>query len=192
MKKRISVVVLAVVGVLALILGTTAALANGPTAPSNNPWPQEDYCPGPHEEMAGWGMHGFHMMGLTDPVTLERVAGTVGLTYDQLVARLEQGETLAQIAQARGVISSTVVEAILASQVEVLSVLVKYGYLSDTEADSILEQARLRVEQAITVAYGFHGPYSPATGPEESCGPGYAPDYENSPMMGNGHMGMRR
>ncbi|MCK5576955.1 MAG: hypothetical protein KAI14_01435, partial [Dehalococcoidales bacterium] len=111
MKKRISVVVLAVVGVLALILGTTAAMAHDPEAPSNNPWPQEDYCPGNHEEIGNWGMHGYHMMGQADLVTLERVAGAIGLTYDELVARLEQGETLAQIAQARGATSSTVVEA---------------------------------------------------------------------------------
>jgi hypothetical protein len=136
--------------------------------------------------IGGWGMGSYHM-GLTHPVTLERVAGTLGLTYEELTARLAQGETIAQMAQTQGVNSSLVVTTILAPQSEVLHVRVKYGYLSETWAQAVLEQERLWIEQAITVpSYSSVGPsggvtsgYGPGDGPGAWVGPstGYSPDY---------------
>jgi hypothetical protein len=120
-------------------------------------------------------------MGLADPVTLERVAGTLGLTYEQLTDRLAQGETIAQVAQDQGVDSSLVIATILAPQSEILQVCVKYGYLSEAQAQSILEQARYWVEQAIVVPlYGFNS----STG----YTPGYAPDYGEGVWRGPGGM----
>lgn len=64
---------------------------------------------------------------MNDKVTLERVAGTLGLSYEQLTARLGKGDTLAQIAQAQGVETSLVVDIILAPQSGILQMRVKYG-----------------------------------------------------------------
>lgn len=150
--------VLALVAALAIIPWAISAFAHGPADTGNTSQSTEGYCAG-GEEMMGQhrGMGSFHM-GLANPVTLERVAGTLGLTYDELTARLAQGETIAEIAQAQGVDTALVVTAILAPHSEILQVRVNYGYLSAEEAQAILDQAQLRVEQGITVPH--YGPTS--------------------------------
>lgn len=182
MLKRTWLTVLVLVAVLALAFGVTSVFAHGATESNGDWWATESYCPG---MAGGWGTGGFHYIGLTDPVTLERVAGTLGLTYEQLTTRLTQGETIAQVAQAQGADSSLVVTTILAPQTEILQVRVKYGYLSQEQAQAILEQARLWVEQAI--ATPWYGYYAPSDGPTT----GYEPGAWGGPggMMGPGMMG---
>lgn len=146
-------------GVLtAIALGVVAfalpVLGQAPsTPPSQN---QALGCPGAGGiavgpgMMGGNGMMGGGYMGLDNPVTLKRVADTLGLTGDQLTARLQQSETIAQIAQAQNVSTDAVVAAILAPHSEMIQVGVKYGYLTQAQAQTVLDQARLRVEQSIT------------------------------------------
>jgi len=170
MRKRTWLVVLvSVVVVMTTILGAATAFAHGP-ATSDAGWRgMGGHCPGMAD---GWDMGSHHMgMGLANPVTLERVAGTLGLTYEELADRLAQGETIAQVAQDQGVDSSLVIATILAPQSEILQVRVKYGYLSEEQAQAILEQARYWVEQAIEVPHY-----------------GYAPDHEEGVWGGPGGM----
>ncbi len=152
MKRRNWVAALIVTGVLAVTLSAGAAFAHEETATNEGPWGTASYCPG-YEEMeeimSGWGTGGYHM-GLNDQVTLERVADALNLTYDELTARLDQGETIAQVAQTEGVDTSLVVNTVLAPHNEVLQIFVNYGYLYETQAQDILEQAKERVEEAIT------------------------------------------
>ena len=185
--------VLAVGGALVAIIGAASAFAHGPTdsqnPPSDGGWWQEmsQHCPGAGGMMAGWGME-VGEMGLGHPVTLGRVADTLGLTYEELTARLAQGETIAQVALAQGVAVGSVVTTITAPQSEVLQIRVKYGYLSETQAQAILEQERLWIEQTITVpSYGSVGPSGGAT---SGYGPadmdlvlGSAPILATAPIM---------
>ncbi|MFC1977581.1 hypothetical protein ACFLWS_04880, partial [Chloroflexota bacterium] len=149
MRKRTWIMALFLAGVLVVTLGATPIFAHGtPTQSDGGEWNTAGHCYG-SGEMMGDGMMGGYHMGLTDTVTLERVAGILGLTYEQLTTHLAQGETIAQIAQAQGVDSSLLITTILAPQSEILQVRVKYGYLNDAQAQAILEQARYWVEQTI-------------------------------------------
>lgn len=181
MKKWKWLTVPAALGVVGIVLWGTSVFAQGPQkspAPETSVQTDGDWgymgslCFGPSGMMSGTGMMGgFYMMGLADPVTLNRVADTLGLTSDQLTAQLTQGKTIAQVAQAQNVDTSKVVTTILAPESDILQVRVNYGYLSDTQAQSILDQAKLSVEQAITTP--FYGTRTLPSAPNSGYTPGY-------------------
>ena len=182
MRKRTWLVIILLTVVLAVTIGANTAFAQETqTPPNGGAWNTGGYCQG-----AGG------VVGLSDPVTLERVAGVLGLTSEQLTARLAQGETIAQVAQAQGVASSLVVTTILAPQSEMLQARVKYGYLTEAQVQAIQEQARLRIEQTITVPLNGSSATSPTGGYAQRCGPGYGGGAWGGPgggMMGGGRLG---
>lgn len=185
MKKRMWLVVLAVVVLAAGIGGTTVLAQDEPTVPPGNWWGAAPaHCWNVMNGGFDFGGRGYY--GIGDRVTLTRVAGVLGLTYDELNTRLAQGETIAQVAESKGVALSLVVDTIVAPQSETLQVRVKYGYLTNDQAQSILEQVRYRVEQAITLART--GASAPTTGPASGYNQPYAPRYGG--MMGGGRGGM--
>jgi len=65
-------------------------------------------------------------------------AGIVGLTEDTLWEKLEAGQSIAQIAQERGVDPQKVVDGIVAAEKEFVTGLVTTGELSQKEADEWL------------------------------------------------------
>ena len=87
---------------------------------------------------------------MNDQVTLTRVASVLGITYDQLVQRLQNGETIAQVAAVQKVDISKVVDTVVAAQTDIVNVLVKYGYLTQDQADTIIANLRTRVEAALS------------------------------------------
>jgi hypothetical protein len=134
----------------------------------------------------GVGAGGYGMMGggigLGNQVTLNRVAGVLGISADDLVAQLKDGKTLAQVAESKGVSLDTLVDTILAPEAEVLKVRVKYGYLTQEQADAILQTAGQRVEQMLSVVHPGFTDERPAT-PGQGFGRG------RGGMMGGGMMG---
>ncbi len=181
MRRRKWFLALAMAGVLLVALAAIPAFTFGPRAAGSDPADVESYCPG-HELM--WDYR-----GVGDAVTLGRVASVLGLTYDGLMARLNQGESVAQVAQAQNVPTSLVVETILAPQSEILGVYTKYGYLSQQQADAIREQARLQIEQSITVPWYNTSIGVPTATPDITYDQGYAPNYGGTPWIGGGRMG---
>jgi len=89
-------------------------------------------------------------LALGDTVTLQRVAATLGITYDQLVKELQNGETIADIATAQNVGLSKVVDTIVAAQTDMVNVLVKYGYVTQDQANTIIANLRTRVETSLS------------------------------------------
>ena len=83
-------------------------------------------------QQAGWQMHG----------QLDLAAETLGLTVDDLVAALRDGQTMAQVAEAQGVTLDTLVEALLAPRRATLAEKVAAGELTQTEADELLTRMR--------------------------------------------------
>ena len=166
MGKKVWLVALMLVGLLVVALGTTSVLAQGEqqTVPSGNSW-------------AGVPAHCSAMMnsGITDQVTLKRVAGILGLTYDELIARLNRGETIAQVAEAQKVALTLVVDAIVAPESEMIQVQVKYGYLTQAQAQSALEQIRYWAEQTVRASQSstYSQTTRPATGYNQPYGSGY-------------------
>ena len=184
MKRKNWMAALIVTGVLAVALSAGAAFAHEEAATSDGLWDMESYCPG-YEEMeeimSGWGTSSHHM-GLNDPVTLERVADTLNLTYDELTARLDQGETIAQVAQTEGIDTAQVVATVLAPRSDVLQVFADYGYLDKPQAQAILGQAKERVEEAITHPLTSFSADGHDTDHEWG-------DHDDHGMMGSGMMG---
>ena len=82
---------------------------------------------------------------MNDQVTLQRVATTLGITYDQLVQRLGNGETIAAIATAQKVDLSKVVDVVVAAQTDMVNLMVKYGYLTQDQANTIIADLKTRV-----------------------------------------------
>lgn len=184
MRRKNWVAALIVVGILAVALSAGAAFAHEGTTTSEDSWDVESYCPGyeeMEEMMSGRGTSGYHM-GLNDPVTLERVADVLNLTYDELTTRLDQGETIAQAAQTEGTDTAQVVATVLAPRSDVLQIFVSYGYLDETQAQAILEQAKERVEEAITHPLAHFSAGGHDTDHEWG-------DHDDHGMMGSGVMG---
>ncbi|MBU2609273.1 MAG: hypothetical protein KKF26_08150 [Chloroflexi bacterium] len=77
-----------------------------------------------------------------DGPTLVRVAEALGLTPEELNTDLQTGETLAEIARDQNVPEDTVIAAIIAPYAEQLKLQVRYGYLTQEQADALLETAR--------------------------------------------------
>jgi len=128
MLKKIAFVV-ALVAALAVIAlaGAGLAFAQGPTSPA----PGYGCC-------GGWGMRGgwggWHGMGLIDAL-----AELSGLEPTELYAEMQEGKTLLEVAQAHGISAEGLVEAALASRAEVLQQRIEAGYLTQEQADWMLE-----------------------------------------------------
>ena len=89
-------------------------------------------------------------LALNNETTLQRVAPVLGITYDQLVLRLNNGETIAAIATAQKIDLSKVVDAIVLVQTEMVTTMVKYGYASQEQADAIVANLKNRVEATLS------------------------------------------
>jgi hypothetical protein len=143
-------------------------------------WNAADYCPA---------------YSLYDSGALERVAAVLGLSYDQLTAQINDGKSIAEVAAAQNVSLGTVVEAVIAPQVDFVNSQVQSGALTQEQADSVLTLLRSRVEAALQTspADGF---ICPVWGDEGNgtvqpfCGgPGYGyayadPDAGTTPYCG--------
>jgi hypothetical protein len=148
-------------------------------------WGPREYCFGYHDEAKSWGMHDHHI-GMAGHIALEEIAEVLGLTPEELLVRINEGQTIEQIALDQGISIEQVIEAALALHSEMIATLVEDGYLSQEQADGILEQARLRIEQLLTTQwFGYGNGY---------CAPGgtaFEPDTtrESAPRRGFGQRG---
>lgn len=92
--------------------------------------------------------------GFLDRVTLKRVATLLGTTPEDVAGKLQQGQTLAQIAQAREVTSQALTDTLLQPVRDQLDLQVKYGYLSQDDANARLEYEQTRVSNIISTPIG--------------------------------------
>ena len=137
-KKIVFVVALVAALTMTALVGAGLAFAQEPTPPAPGYVP--GYCCG------GWGMRGgrgggwgwgWHGMGLMDALT-----ELTGLEPADLYAELQEGQTLLEVAKHHGVTAEQLVEAALASRAEVLQQRVEAGYLTQEQADWMLEHMR--------------------------------------------------
>jgi hypothetical protein len=141
------------------------------------------YCFGYQNDIQSWGMHGPHL-GMIGHVALEKVAEILRLTPEELLTRINQGQTIEQIALDQGISIEQVIETILTPHTEMITILVQEGYLSQEQADGILEQARFRAEQLVTTqwfGYGYRAPDSITIEPDNT--------YDSTPRRGFNHRG---
>lgn len=95
---------------------------------------------GVHER--GFGHHGF--IG-----KLDAAATYLGLTVDQLHTQLENGKTLAQIAQDQGKSASGLVDALVGEAKKHLDAAVAAGRLTKAQATEMLDGLRTRISSLV-------------------------------------------
>lgn len=97
---------------------------------------------------------------------LTTVAEELGMTVDELRTALQDGQTIAQVAEAEGVELQTLVDALVASQLERLDQAVADGRLTQAQADQIAAGAEERITAMLNGdGRGFRGPLGQRQGP---------------------------
>ncbi|GEM_PF-3111318 len=81
---------------------------------------------------------------------LARIATFLGMTADEVRTQLASGKSLAQIATEKGKTAKDLVTTILAPWKEHLQIDVKYGYISQAEADARYQLRAVRTEEMIS------------------------------------------
>jgi hypothetical protein len=134
-KKVVFVVILMAALILTALAGASLAFAQGPTPPAS------DCGCGAWGMRGGWGVgsgQGWYGMGLIDAL-----AELTEQEPADLYAELQEGKTLLEVAQENyGISAEQLVEAALASRAEVLQQRVGAGYLTQEQADWMLEHMR--------------------------------------------------
>lgn len=133
------------------------------------------------DHMGGAG--GGHMGGgYLGGVNLGRVAKLLGITSDELTAQLRDGASLAQVAQGYGVTEEQLVNTLVEPYQARLEVQVRYGYLTQEEADKLLslarESAQTTISQTNVLPRAYNAPNSTqgqGTNTPSRGGVGYGP-----------------
>jgi hypothetical protein len=85
-------------------------------------------------------------------------AETLGLTRTELVAELQSGKTIAEVAAEHEVAVETIVDTFLAPRTERSAELVANGQLTQEQADTILATMRANVTARISAEWSPRGP----------------------------------
>lgn len=107
-----------------------------------------------------------------DSLTITRLAGILSVTPADLTAQLQTGKTLAAIAGEKNVPTSTLVDAIVAPYADQIALRVKYGYITQAQAQALLDTARQNAGALLSENLSNYGGYTGGWG-----------------MMGSGMMG---
>ena len=156
MNKTIKIAIPVVAGLLAVSTGIGWAAARN-SAPGTVNRPAVSYetvgngttqDEGDHPGYCGefGGMMGY---GAGFPAA-PQVAALLGTTAAELQSKLDSGQTLADIAAAKGVSQDRLIETMMGPYSDHLAIMVKYSYLTQAQADSLAQQARERLQAVIT------------------------------------------
>lgn len=117
------------------------AVSNTPTAtPAPGGTTVEPYwCGGPNG-----------IMSQVAQTTGQRVANLLGMTTTDLQAQLQSGKTLADIAAANGVSQDTLAQTIIGPMDDQMDLMVKYGYLTQEQANGMLQRMQAGVQNMMT------------------------------------------
>ena len=149
-------------------------------------WQQDGEQPTvPYGPMHGRGgmMGGWMMKGNT---ILDVVADTLGLTIDELLAELNQGLSIAGLAEERGIDVETLISSVSEAHAQALQEAVDEGWMTQEQADWMQEIMAAMIATYVNQAWtGGFGPgagrrYGPGgchgdTGDPDGTGATYAP-----------------
>jgi hypothetical protein len=141
--------VLAVLGTMAVLAALTAtvAFAQTPTPPANQ-WGLGAACP-------GWAGTGNGYDYSASPM-VQSLAAALNMSAEDLVAELRAGKSVLDVAAGR-VSEEALVDALLAPRKEMMDVRVRYGYLTQEQADQMLEFMAGRVSLQLETPGFFAG-----------------------------------
>jgi hypothetical protein len=123
------------VGILVLVFAGMVQ-ADGPRGLNNGEWID---C---EAECGGWQNRGAG-------IASETVSELLGLTHEEIEAQRSEGISLVEIAAAQGVSEDTLVEAINAAKKEALQERVAAGFITQEQADLMLQQMEQRTVEAV-------------------------------------------
>lgn len=144
---------LKLLGSIVTVVLLTATLATTAFAAPPTPSPRSN-APGPY---------GYGYLGGYD---LDRVAKILDMTRDDIISQLQQGKSLVQVAQSKNKTEQDLIDVLLAPEKDMIQLRVKYGYLTQEQADYSLQQTTDRIKAAIN-----------ATGTGSGYGYGYGNGY---------------
>ena len=161
MRKRWKVGIIVLAGVLALSTGIGIALAK--SANSNGGIQAGYYADNDSGQFAGETVNQWYCggSGLMTGYLTPQLAALLGTTADELRTQLSSGKTLAEIATAKGVSQDQLIQTMMGPYSDHLAIMVKYGYLTQAQADGMAQQARTRLQSVVTSQFkannGFLG-----------------------------------
>lgn len=146
MRKRVGLIgVVAIAAVLVVLLvSASVAYAQGPRPPREG----RTFGDGGSAGQAGrcgeaaGAQHGplGQSMGMRGSSLVDATAEVTGLTVQEIVAALEDGQTLAEIAESQGVDPQDIVDTFLADREATLAEAVAEGRLTEDQAEQMLEE----------------------------------------------------
>jgi hypothetical protein len=101
---------------------------------------------------------GGHRDGLRGGADLSVAATTIGITTDELRTALQSGQSIADVATAKGVAPQSVIDAMVAAMKQRLAESVTAGKLTQAKADELAASATTRITDVVNgVARPGHG-----------------------------------
>lgn len=178
--KRIGILGFGLAGVLTLAVVLTLIVGGVTLAQSPTPVPGTSGAPGKTGAWFGgfdfggcfgrgaWfggrGGFGFGMFGVKgwggDVNVMNVVARALGMEPADLQKALQDGKTIADLAKDKGVSTDTIINAIVAAYKTSLDLAVTNGYLTQTQADAILEAVRAFAPTYLEQSFVRHSPMS--------------------------------
>jgi hypothetical protein len=202
MNNKIKFAIPVIAGVLAISTGTGVALAKGPSQ-DMTAIPTANYAPAPQNGTrgdsavvaycGGWG--GMMSLATGQGLLTQQLADLLGTTPADLRTRLASGQTLAELAGAKGVTQDQLIQTMIAPFNDQMSLMLKYGYVSQDQIDSMTTQMKLRLQTVVTsqltnndgYGWGFMGtttPQQPGTSTPPRSGFGGMMQGYTGAMMG--------
>jgi hypothetical protein len=115
-------------------------------------------------------------------------AEQLGMTRAELIAELQSGKTIVQVAEEHSVALDTIVDAFVASRAERLTDLVDSGQLTQVQADAMLATMRANVTEHLNEAWSPRGPgQGHGPGFVDEDGDGVCDHAGTGPGLGQGH-----
>lgn len=149
MKKRWKIGIIVLAGALALSTGIGIALAKSTNSTSIQ---AGQYAANDNGQFAGETVNQWYCggSGLMGGYLTPQLATLLGTTTADLKTQLSSGKTLSDIAGAKGVSQDQLIQTMMGPYADHLAIMVKYGYLTQTQADDLDQQARTRLQSVIT------------------------------------------
>ena len=124
--------------------------------------------------------------------TWKTLGNKLGMNPNDLVKELQGGKSVTDVASEKNVSEQTLIDALMAPQIDFLKLQVQYGYMTQTQADAA-QQAQAASVKAMLEQKGFSGGYGwggYGMGRGMMGGYGYGPGgYGMGPGMMGGYFG---
>ncbi len=179
----------AVLAIASLMVLGTAAFAQGPT-PQTTPVYGQGLHMGYGMGMGAGQMGGSSWGGPRNSLVAVG-AKVLGLSQTDLVAELNSGKTIADVAKDKGISTDTIVNEFLAARAATLKSAVDAGRITQPQADTVLATMRTNVTAQLTNKWTPRGP-GQGTGFVDANGDGICDNYgTNHPAGTTGGLGNR-